>query len=151
MHFGGNWYFCHWLIMGRSQRWPDLRSMQADSHFFYCRIWTTIDKAWIVIRPNFNFQVGKCQGHSSKNRSRGHVTKIFENRKSEIAKSFLGWFWVGRHKVILIQKSIVFELWAAKHRVEAWPPEIARGYISLTVRRKKKSSPQLAFRPKTTP
>ena len=40
-------------------------------------IWYRIDKAW-SIRQNFNFRRGKCQGHSSKNRSRGHVTNILK-------------------------------------------------------------------------
>ena len=26
MRFSGRWFFSHWLIMGRSQNWPDLRS-----------------------------------------------------------------------------------------------------------------------------
>ena len=66
MRFGGSRYICHWIIISRSQKLPDLRSTQAETHILYYRLWETIDKAWIVIRQNFKFQMEKRQGHSSK-------------------------------------------------------------------------------------
>ena len=67
---------------------------------FYYRRWENIDMNWIVIRQNFNFQSGKCQCHSSKNSSSGHIIKFFKNWKYEIAKMFLRWLRVERYKVV---------------------------------------------------
>ena len=136
MRFSGNLYFCHWVIMSRSQKWPDLRPTQAESHFCIIAYERTSIRLESSSGKMLSFSIGNVNVTLQKI---GQEVTWSKFKKLKIWHSQNVPWLIARWRTYscLDMKSQVSELWAAKHRVAAWPQGIAQGYISEIVVRKK--------------
>ena len=85
----------------RSQKWPELRLTQVESHFLIIAYERELIRLESSLRKILTFE-GENIKLTSKNRSRCQVTKNFKNRKTEMAKMFLSSLPVESYEAILI-------------------------------------------------